>query len=102
MISQENAKSLEEKPSSLIENADSQEFSQGIYYIKGNFRSFYREGKKIGEVFEDFEEKTKEFSIFPLKGCVGLVKKVQRIKDSEIFAVKIVKIQDEESVFAVF
>lgn len=75
MISQENAKSLEEKPSSLIENADSQEFSQGIYYIKGNFRSFYREGKKIGEVFEDFEEKTKKFFDFFFEGLRGTSEK---------------------------
>ena len=32
-------------PEKIEENA------QGIFYISGNFRTFYREGKKIGEVF---------------------------------------------------
>lgn len=33
---------------------------------------------------------------------MGLVKKVQKISNNEIFAVKIVQIKDEESIFAVF
>ena len=32
---------------------------------------------------------------------MGVVKKVQKISDSEIYAVKIVKIKDEESIYAV-
>ena len=45
-------------PEKIEENA------QGIFYINGNFRTFYREGKKIGEVFSFFkknEEKNKNF-----------------------------------------
>lgn len=33
-----------------ISSQNLEERKQGIFYIKGNFRSFYREGKKLGEV----------------------------------------------------
>lgn len=49
-------------PEKLEENA------QGIFYIHGNFRTFYREGKKIGEVFFGIflkiEENSKKYKIF--------------------------------------
>ncbi|EAR95768.2 Serine/Threonine kinase domain protein (macronuclear) [Tetrahymena thermophila SB210] len=54
-----------------------------IYYIPGNFSSFFEELDILGE------------------GCVGLVKKVKRISDGELFACKMVKLKDEETVLQV-
>ncbi|KAL4508229.1 hypothetical protein ABPG72_021602 [Tetrahymena utriculariae] len=54
-----------------------------IYYIPGNFSSFFEELDILGE------------------GCVGIVKKVKRISDGELFACKMVKLKDEETVLQV-
>ncbi|KAL4500362.1 hypothetical protein ABPG72_003313 [Tetrahymena utriculariae] len=72
-------KKMEKKE--LFEEQKKQEDSKyNVFYINGNFNEYYREIEILGE------------------GCVGLVKKVERVSDGKIFASKMVKTKDEEEV----
>ncbi|KAL4454207.1 hypothetical protein ABPG74_012164 [Tetrahymena malaccensis] len=72
-------KKMEKKE--LFEEQKKQEDSKyNVFYINGNFHEYYREIEILGE------------------GCVGLVKKVERLSDGKIFASKMVKTKDEEEV----
>lgn len=52
----------------IISPEKNEENAQGIFYINGNFRTFYREGKKIGEVFF-LKNLRKKLKISGMRGC---------------------------------
>lgn len=59
-----------------------EEAKENVFYINGNFTDFYVEGDILGE------------------GCVGLVRRVQRVSDNMVFASKMVRTKGEEEVVA--
>ena len=59
-----------------------EEAKENVFYIEGNFKDFYLEGDILGE------------------GCVGVVRRVQRVSDNMVFASKMVRTKGEEEVVA--
>lgn len=51
-----------------------------VFYIHGNFSEFYRELDILGE------------------GCVGVVRRVERVSDERVFASKMVRTRGEEEI----
>lgn len=71
-----------EESTKVDEKKKLEEAKENVFYINGNFNDFYVEGDILGE------------------GCVGLVRRVQRVSDNMVFASKMVRTKGEEEVVA--
>lgn len=68
------------------------EIKSGIFYLNKNFQDYFIEEGILGEVLY--------YHIFnSFKGTVGIVKKVRSNKNNKIYACKIVKTRDDETIF---